>query len=538
MEPNNITQKLLNQGGSQVFRVVKDNRSNQHVNTEVKPPELQGSTTTSEQVNLHVSERRKSWGIKSGNAGKELRERWLVAGAQASKQKESQLYFGARAVNQSAIGVYSSSSDPVHVPSPCSKSAATIGAIKRETGAVGVQRQSSEKSVKSSTVQSISNSYLEKDGIASRESLESFVAISNGNHHGSRSFLGNYYGRRSNHALGHQKVSHLSKEWKPKSSKKSSLSGSGVTGTAAISVTCDADNCKDSEIDVSQVQNKLSQINNLENGNVIIAEHIQVTESDRCQLTFGSFTTEFDSSRNFARESHATEMENVYAEPSMSLLASISESSNDGSLTSKNVDLLADHVQNSVAITPASAAVSEQELLDKESSGPQNLDSHANLGLGDHLSSSYTPLESDQQHTPELPSLSLSPAYVPQTSYDMQYFRPTADETVQGQGLPSPQEALSSHKGNSIPASTITTVQQQPPFAQIYPQVHVSHFANLMPYRQFVSPVYVPPTQVPGYSSNPAYPHPANGSSYLLMQGGGSHLSANNLKWCWSCSGA
>lgn len=93
---------------------------------------------------------------------------------------------------------------------------------------------------------------------------------------------------------------------------------------------------------------------------------------------------------------------------------------------------------------------------------------------------------------------------------------------------------------NSMPASTIAMVQQpQPqqqvsPVAQMYPQVHLSHFANLMPYRQFM---YVPPMAMQGgYSSNPASypPHPSNGSSYVLMPGpgGSSHLTtANGLKY-------
>lgn len=94
-------------------------------------------------------------------------------------------------------------------------------------------------------------------------------------------------------------------------------------------------------------------------------------------------------------------------------------------------------------------------------------------------------------------------------------------------------QALSSHTANSIPASTIAMLQQQqqPPVAQMYPQVHVSHFANLMPYRQFLPPLYVSPMAMPGYSSNPAYPHPSNGSSYLLMPGGNSHLNASSLKY-------
>lgn len=95
-------------------------------------------------------------------------------------------------------------------------------------------------------------------------------------------------------------------------------------------------------------------------------------------------------------------------------------------------------------------------------------------------------------------------------------------------------QALSSHAANSMPVSSIPMVQQvqqHQPIAQMYPQVHVSHYANLMPYRHVFSPVYVPPMAMPGYSSNAAYPHPPNGSNYLLMPGGGSHLSANGLKY-------
>uniref|UniRef100_F6HI35 Uncharacterized protein n=1 Tax=Vitis vinifera TaxID=29760 RepID=F6HI35_VITVI len=72
--------------------------------------------------------------------------------------------------------------------------------------------------------------------------------------------------------------------------------------------------------------------------------------------------------------------------------------------------------------------------------------------------------------------------------------------------------------------------QRQPPVPQMYHQVHVPHFANLMPYRQFLSLVYVPPMAMPGYSSNPTYTHPSNANSYLLMPGGSSHLGANRLK--------
>nr|GFB94454.1 GBF-interacting protein 1-like isoform X4 [Tanacetum cinerariifolium] len=74
-------------------------------------------------------------------------------------------------------------------------------------------------------------------------------------------------------------------------------------------------------------------------------------------------------------------------------------------------------------------------------------------------------------------------------------------------------------------------VQQQAPLAQMYPQVHVPHYA--MPFRQFLSPVYGPPMVMPSYSNNPTYsPHPSTGNSYVLMPGVNSpHVNANGLKY-------
>ncbi|KAL6996282.1 hypothetical protein U1Q18_006416 [Sarracenia purpurea var. burkii] len=230
------------------------------------------------------------------------------------------------------------------------------------------------------------------------------------------------------------------KEWKPKLSQKSSLHHPGVIGTPEKSVPHPIEDPKDLGTDAAPVQDKLSQVNNYENQNVIIAEHIRITESDRCRLTFGSFGTEFDSSRDFVSESHAVgSAENSSVEPSTSLSASVTESSSDETSVSKSEDLPYDQVRKSGSNSPAS-------------------------------------------------------------------------------GLRSPQEvkALDLHTADGIPASTVAMVQQQPPpMAQMYPQVHVSHFANLMPYRHFVPPVYVPPMAMAGYSNNATYPHPSNGSSYF-----------------------
>ncbi|RVX16837.1 hypothetical protein CK203_003234 [Vitis vinifera] len=535
------------------FRVVRDNRVNQNTNRDMKPVSPQLATSANEQVISNISEKGNSTGTSnnqkpssgrqssqslngptdarpgipqdansSGSNRKELLEERqatipnAVSRVQAVKPNDSQPYSASLASNSSVVGVYSSSSDPVHVPSPDSRSSAIVGAIKREVGVVGVRRQSTENSVKHSSAPSSSlpSSLL---GRENSPSTEPFL---------NRSFLGNQYGSRPHQQpVGHQKAPQPNKEWKPKSSQKSSHIIPGVIGTPAKSVSPRADNSKDLESETAKLQDKLSQASISENQNVIIAQHIRVPETDRCRLTFGSFGADFAS--GFQAVGNADEPS---AEPSASLSVSPPESSSDDG--SKQVDL-DDQYINSGTASPESGEASEHQLPDKkESSSPQNLENYADIGLVRESSPSYTPESQQQQERHVLPSF--PHAYDPQAGYDIPYFRPTMDETVRGQGLPSPQEALASHTANSIPASSIAMVQQQqqqPPVPQMYQQVHVPHFANLMPYRQFLSPVYVPPMAMPGYSSNPAYSHPSNANSYLLMPGGSSHLGANGLKY-------
>ncbi|XP_015865871.3 GBF-interacting protein 1-like isoform X2 [Ziziphus jujuba] len=565
-------------GVSKEFRVVRDNRVNRNVSRELKSASPQRPKSVNEKVKSSVSgkgpagssgSQKPSGGEISSQPSKELFDSQfrIAQGAssggmvrkeafeekrlttvsnaasrvQAGKANTSQPHFAVVASSSSTIGVYSSSTDPVHVPSPDSRSSAAIGAIKREVGVVGVRRQSSD-SKSSIPSGSLSNSLLGGDG--STESFRSFNTVSKNDQLSqasesvmpgtpvSRSFLGSQYNSRQHQQpVGHQKASQPNKEWKPKSSQKPSVSSPGVIGTPTISVSPPAHDSKDLATEAAKMQDKLSRVNIYENQNVIIAKHIRVPETDRCRLTFGSIGVEFDSARNLVNGFQTGSMEESNGEPVASLSASIPESSNDDASGSKLVDSLEDQVMNSGSDSPPSAAASDQQLTDKnESSSPQNLDSYGDIGLVRDNSPSYAPSESHQQVPPELPGFS---AYDPQTGYDIPYFRPTMDETLRGQGLISPQEGLSSHNANSSPASTIAMVhqQQQPPVAQMYPQVHVSHFANLMPYRQFVSPVYVPPMAMPGFSSNPAYPHPSSGNSYVLMPGGGTHLNANSLKY-------
>ncbi|TKY64289.1 dentin sialophosphoprotein isoform X1 [Spatholobus suberectus] len=573
-------------GISREFRVVRDNRVS-HIYKEVKPLSQQHSTSTTEQLTLNTSKKgssastnHRSSGARNSSqapngpsdsharyskdavsniidrkiASEDKDKQGMISNAAAGRVqpiKPNNIHQNSASVasTSSAVGVYSSSTDPVHVPSPDSRSSGVVGAIRREVGVVGVRRQSSDNKVKQSFAPSSSyaNSLGGKDG-TSADSFQSVGAVSKTQQFSqtnvtepslsgmpvSRPSLNNQYNSRPHQQLvGHQRVSQHNKEWKPKSSQKSNSNNPGVIGTpkkAAASASPPAENSGDLESDTAELQDKFSQVNIYENQNVIIAQHIRVPETDRCQLTFGTIGTELDSSKLQSKYHLIGASEKSNEELTASLTVPAPELSTDDVSGSKQVDLQDDHIRSSGSDSPASGAASEQQLPDiKDSSNTQNLDNYANIGLVRDSSPSYAPSESQQQDSHDMPGFA---AYDPPTGYDIPYFRPTIDETIRVQGFSSPQEALISHATNNTPASTIAMMQQQqPPVAQMYPQVHVSHFANLMPYRQFLSPVYVPPMAMPGYSSNPPYPHPTNGSSYLLMPGGGSHLNANNLKY-------
>ncbi|KAJ4717822.1 GBF-interacting protein 1-like isoform X2 [Melia azedarach] len=575
---------LPDAGINRQFRVVRDNRVNPNTNWEAKSPPLQSSTSASEKA-ANVKEKgaigipssQKPSGGRSlsqaSNGPADLQPRHsrasnitgtdrkqvsdekststAVLRIQAAKSDNTQAQSATLASNNS-VGVYFSSTDPVHVPSPDSRSSSAVGAIKREVGVVGGGRQLTENPVKDSSApsSSFSNSLLGRDN--SSESFRPFPSISKADQPNqtaatdsgvasipvNRALFTNQYPSRSHQqTVGHQKASQHNKEWKPKSSQKSSVIGPGVIGTPTKSISPPADDPKDLESDTAKLPDELSRVNIYENQNVIIAQHIRVPETDRCRLTFGSFGVDFDSSLNFGSGFQAVgATEEPNGESATSLPGPAPKTSGNDVSGSKPVDILDDQVRSSGSNSPASGETSEHQLPDdiKETSSPQNLDNYADIGLVQESDPSYALSESQQQqHSSELANF--SQAYDPQTGYDMPYFRPSMDESVRGQGLPSPQEALGSHNAN-IPQSTMAMVQQQqqqqqPQMAQMYPQVHVSHFTNLMPYRQILSPVYVPQMAMPGYSSNPAYPHPSNGSSYLLMPGGSSHLGANGLKY-------
>ncbi|MQM13736.1 hypothetical protein Taro_046664 [Colocasia esculenta] len=325
-------------------------------------------------------------------------------------------------------------------------------------------------------------------------------------------------------------------EWRPKSSQKSKVSSSDTeTGPA----TPHADNSKSSKVEVAALSDKLSEVKVFDNKHVIIPQHLRVPEAERAGLTFGSFGSGFDSAKGFtsAFQTYAN-VEAPTSEPSVRFTPAVLPvgTSEDLSLGDQG-DLADGQDRTSQSGSPGSAAQSEQlHPENNDSSSPHDTENFADIGLVQSHIPSYDPSDQQQMQNPaSLPTF--SEAYDPQPSYDIPFFRSAMEDNVHGQRLASPTEALGSHVANSSQASTMAMVQQQTLTQQqpvLYPQVHISHFPNFVPYRQFLSPLYVPPMAMPNYSSNPAYPHPSSGNSYLLMPGGSSHLTAGGMKYATS----
>ncbi|KAL0857599.1 hypothetical protein Bca101_062753 [Brassica carinata] len=538
-------------GSKREFRVVRDNRSNPNVDEELKHSSAQSYGSNISKVVATENKKGSTGGLvgnhhssgaqgftedRNATADVRLRDAEIAPLHHPTRKDLSDGKETSRGVTlpstNSVLGVYSSSTDPVHVPSPVSRSS-PVGAIKREVRGGGIVGKPSEVIAKDPSAGALSkigtpNAYRSSSPNSKinqvsqttpRESvLPSGVEKNRPLLNRQRGNRGSQYAR-TQQVGGHTKGVSQNKEWKPKSIQKPVGHNPGVIGTPTKSQACrPADNITNMESEAVKLQDKLSHVHISETQNVIIADHIRLQETDRCQLTFGSFVQEFSPSRTSEpaalQESCSSE---ELRESDRSSPVTSPETLADGPGV-KPIDILDDHLRISESDSRVSVP-SEQLLPEEEAHRSDNLDEYSEI---------------QQLKTDTL--VPFQQAYGNHGSYDFPYFSQTMDENVQRQGLPSQQEALSTHMVNNAPPSTIPMLQQQQASTmqqqQMYPQVHVSHFPNLMPYRQFVSQLYVPQMPMPGYSGNPtAYAHPSSGNSYVLMPGGGSHPGSNGVKY-------
>ncbi|KAI4976342.1 hypothetical protein ZWY2020_049949 [Hordeum vulgare] len=393
-----------------------------------------------------------------------------------------------------------------------------------------------------------------------------------------RSFGNQNHSRYHQGPANNQKVIQPAKEWKPKSTNKSSTNDTGNSGTNATS-PLDSKAGNVNVLDVNSSCDKSSHANVHEMEHVIIPEHLRVPEYEQTRLRFGSFTPGSDSP-----EYEQTRIRFGSFSPgfdSDQLQTSTSSEPEQSEHVQESVQLVVqedefgtehDEVDEPVGsqLTTISTSAAESSIPpseDSEQMNGQEVEDDDGLGLvqsdtplgaaDDHNIQSTSSLTAFSAYGHEDPNMhpnneaqlyglvepnvhqqmlaSSSQGYTsvnPGADNAVQVFR-MPESSVHSQVLPSASEALSSQLASSSPIAMSTQQQhmsQQQQAAQMYPPMHVQHYPNFMPYRHpLYSPVYVPPMAMPNYSAN--VPYPANGNNYLQMAGGGSHLTAGQVKY-------
>ncbi|XP_010245041.1 PREDICTED: GBF-interacting protein 1-like isoform X2 [Nelumbo nucifera] len=537
-------------------------------------------------------------------------------------------------------GVYSSSSDPVLVPSFDSRPPGAVGTIKRE---IGSQRTVVEQNAKISseskstasqdfgnhlqinkhvshdpTESELCSSTSEKtsgignpipgkmpnrpQGIEKNQPSESSQPSSSTHGGSSASRPSSNYSNRSQQLTGPQKGMLLnneimqfldsppcrgyiieilqdkirhgfspylmgpSKEWKPKPINPAQASG--AVGTSEVpSITVEASSqplpalgASASEAENSKLEKKIGELHLSDGQHVIIPQHLQVPEAERCGLSFGSFDAGFSLTTSYP---NGPESDKSSIPPSESSQG-IEETAEEPSSSNQN----------------ASSTVHEEEYLDNSQSPTHRRE---NLSSGEADVSSTTVPEYDQSKPettlpsggPQYSVVHTAPAYSfgfmpsvlgnqlapfessepqvqqpfdPSTSYYTQFYRPGTDgdgrfspflapgaatkyngniAVLSPQTGQSPQES-----GNSLVLSTtgptplvtqtagvmqssIAVTQQPVPVFRQPAGIHIPHFPpNYLPYSQYFSPFYVPPP-IHHFLSNTAFPQqPPAGNVY------------------------
>ncbi|GJN40853.1 hypothetical protein PR202_gn00264 [Eleusine coracana subsp. coracana] len=414
-----------------------------------------------------------------------------------------------------------SSSDPIHVPSPGSKSAGNFGAIKREVGVVGARQRPSDKP---GTSTSPSNSLVEvvsphKDN-PSNEQQSGLPGSSLKNSRinlpvplSSRPFPSSQYHHKPQSHVSHTKGSaHL--EWKPKSICPSSTN-------LEVSVSSSGAPSPGDQAEVCVLSKKVSLVNVSGNEQVIIPEHIRVPDSERTHLIFGTFESEASRTSGSPSDTGVTKEGLIDHSPS-SLIALNAIVSDDVPPSDKM-----EHVISQSPLPESNSITSVSEHQQSSSEAVEVPSPHV-VGefVTEVISSKVTHSQPQFQHQDNsvVPNIK---TYEPDSRYGIPFIaKAIDDETAESIAYPSEGMGLHPANANQLPAVT------QHPVPQMYPQqFQVPQYPNFFPYRHVYSPHYVPPMVVPTYSSNPAFPQLPHASSYMVMPNGTPQLAANGMKY-------
>ncbi|KAJ8498773.1 hypothetical protein OPV22_009325 [Ensete ventricosum] len=390
------------------------------------------------------------------------------------------------------------------------------------------------------------------------------------------------YNNRPQLLSGSQKAPVPNKEWKPKSVQVNPAQASEMIDTSDILVMAEAvsqslpASCSvTSEETTMKLEKKLDELKLSDRQHVIIPNHLQVPESERHGLSFGSFDENFDLNMVFANGptrdkidtppfESSQEVKETSEQPSLSIHMATSAGQEAEFLDHpQSPELVLDSYPTREANDSASISTAvENDQCKQEASvateGSQNLvvqsaPSYPSFGLDTQvLGSQFVPFESSEpqaRDTSRLPNFLVQQPYDPSTSYYTPFYRPIAD----ADGCISPllaSSASSRYNGNTtvLPARTVQASQentnsvvlsmvgstplatqaagpmqgsvaipQQPvPVFRQPPGLHISHYPpNYIQYSQYFSPFYVPPPTLHHFLSGAPFPQqPPTGSIY------------------------
>lgn len=348
---------------------------------------------------------------------------------------------------------------------------------------------------------------------------------------------------------GNIKAIRPAKQWKPKSTNKSSTNDADNSVTDAVSpLDSNPENAK--VLDVNSSCDKTSHSNVHEMEHVIIPDHLRVPEYEQTRLRFGSFTPGFDSDQLPTSSSPEPQQPEHVQEPVELAVEEDAFGSEHDEVDEQTVSTSSAEV--SLPPSEDSEQMNGQEVEDDDGLGLVQSDTP--LGVADdhniQSTSSLTAFSAYGHGDPNmhpnneaqlygLVEPNVHPQMLASSSQDYASVNPEADNAAQvfrmtesnvHSQVPSASEALSSQQQHIAISSQQQHMSQQQA-AQMYPPIHVQHYPNFMPYRHplYSPPAYFPPMAMPNYSAN--VPYAANGNNYLQMPSGGSHLTAGQVKY-------
>nr|XP_034599613.1 GBF-interacting protein 1-like isoform X2 [Setaria viridis]TKW09739.1 hypothetical protein SEVIR_6G122000v2 [Setaria viridis] len=399
--------------------------------------------------------------------------------------------------------------------------------------------------------------------IDNKGSSQQSVSSSFGRSSGSRP--SSSYSSRSQQSCGSQKVI-PSKEWKP---KPTSSAASQATENVAIpnSVPLAADTITQSSISNSVGTEDLLKVDKSFNGlqlsdkqHVIIPDHLQVSESEKYGLSFGSFNASFQQTMgssdpecvksSLPEYNSSHELNGSDDEPQP-----VQSDQNSSSPVQDEADHVPQQLPSAKLENCAPSAMEISFIAPTESD--ECRDDSAASGVPQSTSVCTAPSYmtyglAPQSHGNEIAVIDKSESQVQapidfSTSYSTQSYQPATDaderlspflaaESAHKYGnIPViPAQTGQDHEGNNSPViassvsasvatpasgvllTSVAIPQQSVPVFRQPLGVHIPHFpTNYVPYNQYISPFFIPPPTLHPFMSNATFPQPpSTGAMY------------------------